>query len=379
MGLFGLKASQKPVGLDIGSKNIRVVAMSRSRGKPAITHYGKIAVPPGAIGEGEITDVAAISELLKELWRKAKISQREVHLGVANQKVIARLIEFPYMTREELEGAIEFQAQEFIPIPLEEAVLDFEILGEVITEEGERKVEILLVAAQKEMVYRYVEALEGAGLKPIAVDFSSLAIARANLYGTGSSNAPEDQGPVISAYINIKSELTNIVITENDKVRFTRVSGFAGNDFSQKVADLLVIPLSQAERLKAEIGLSPNPEEKLEDVLPEYQGDMDRVKLVREILIQEAERFANEIKRSFNFYLTQTGGKGKGVNRIILTGGGSVFRNLDLFITSALGIKTEFGHFLDRFAVKDPRLKEEIEKDEASLAVSIGLALREFE
>ncbi|MDI6799086.1 MAG: type IV pilus assembly protein PilM [Actinomycetota bacterium] len=377
MGLFGIKASKKPVGLDIGSKHIRVVEMGRSHGRPAISRYGMIDIPPGVMVEGEITDVNAMAELLKELWKKAKISQSEVHLGVANQKVIARLIEFPLMTRDELEGAIEFQAQEFIPIPLEEAVLDFEILGEVTTEEGERKVEILLVAAQKDMVYRHVEALEKAGLKPIAVDLSSLAIARANLYGGQASPESESQPQAITAFINIESGLTNIVIAENDKVRFTRVSGLAGDDFSQKVADLLVIPLSQAKKLKAEIGLSPNPDEKLGDVLPEYVDDMDRVKLVREILIQEAERFVNEIKRSFNFYLTQTGGKV--VNRVVLTGGGSVFRNLDLFMSQALGITTVFGKFLDRFAVRDPRLKQDVEKDEPSLAVSIGLALREFE
>lgn len=374
LALFG--SALKPVGLHIGSKHIRVVALGRSRGKPAITHYGKVSLPTGLMAEGEIIDPIAMSSLLREVWKKAKIPSKDVHLGIANQKVVARLIEFPFMTREELEGAIEFQAQEFIPIPLEEAVLDFEILGELAGVEGDRKVEILLVAAQKEMVYRYVESLEKAGLYPVSVDLSSLAIARANLFGARDSFGPKEQSAV-TAFVHIESGLTSIVIAENGRVRFTRVSGFSGDDFSQKLADLLVIPLSQAEKLKRELGLSLNSQEKLGDVLPEYIDDMDRVKLVREILDQEANKFVNEIKRSFNFYLTQTGGKA--VSKLVLTGSGSKFRNLDLFMTAALEIKTEFGHFLDRFPIKDNRLKEEVEADEPSLAICLGLALREFE
>ena len=141
-------------------------------------------MPFGAVVEGEIVDPQAVSGAIKELWKRTGLRVKDVAIGVSNQKVVVRLIDLPFMERDELAGAIQYQAQDYIPIPVEEAILDFQIIGDYMTPSDEHMMEVLLVAAQRDMIASAVSAVEGAGLKMAQVDVTAFALVRSLLGAT---------------------------------------------------------------------------------------------------------------------------------------------------------------------------------------------------
>ncbi|MDP3014391.1 MAG: type IV pilus assembly protein PilM, partial [Candidatus Subteraquimicrobiales bacterium] len=252
MGNFSLRKPFMPVGLEIGTNTFRAVQIKSTPTLPIIMAYGSTKVPHGAVEEGEIVDIETVANVLSRLWKQAGFVGKKVILGVANQKVVARLIELPYMEKSELKGAIQFQAQEYIPIPVEEAIIDFQVVGEFINESEERMMEVLIVAGQKDMINSNVAALEKAYLRPEVIDVSSFAIVNSLL---GTSPAIFEEGAESVALINIASGTTNIVVAEKGVPRFTRVTSLAGNDFTQAISDMLGVPFDEAEELKIKVGL----------------------------------------------------------------------------------------------------------------------------
>ena len=190
MGLFSFGASAPPVGLDIGTDHIRAAQVKPGGTLPVLTGYGAVGLPMGAVVEGEIVDVDAVSSALKELWRRSALGSKDVAIGVSNQKVVVRLIDLPFMERAELQGAIQYQAQDYIPIPIEDAILDFQIIGDYMTSADEHMMEVLLVAAQRDMISNAVQAVESAGLKLTEIDVTTFAIVRA-LMGVTPSVLPD--------------------------------------------------------------------------------------------------------------------------------------------------------------------------------------------
>ena len=124
------------VGLDIGTRTVHVAEVAGGRGTPTITNFGGVALPEGAVREGEIVDTAAVADAIKELYGAAKLKNKKVNLGVANQRVVVRQIDLPWMEEAELRSSLPFQVQEFIPIPVEDAQLDYHVLEEVQEERG---------------------------------------------------------------------------------------------------------------------------------------------------------------------------------------------------------------------------------------------------
>ncbi len=198
------------VGLDIGTRTVHVAEVAGGRGAPTITNFGGVALPEGAVREGEIVDTAAVADAIKELYGAAKLKNKKVNLGVANQRVVVRQIDLPWMEESELRSSLPFQVQEFIPIPVEDAQLDYHVLQEVEDEEeGSRTLRILLVAAHKDMLAAHMEAAQAAGLKPVGVDLNPFAqlrvVARDNaLHGGGAE-----------VLVDIGGGVTDIVVHEN--------------------------------------------------------------------------------------------------------------------------------------------------------------------
>jgi len=373
VGIFSFKSSLKFIGLDIGTNTIRVAQLSYSKGTPILTNYGKIQIPRGAVTDGEILEPEVVANSLTELWKKMRLAEKKVVVGVANQKVVVRLIELPFIEKEELKGAIQFQAQEFIPIPVEEAILDFEIVGDFVNENEEHVVEVLLVAAQKDMIGKNIEALEKAGLKPIAIDVSSFAITRTLTLGSPPSLLTEEVKNNVTAFIQIGAGITNIVIAENGVARFTRVSTLAGNDFTKSIMDAQGLPFDEAEDLKINVGLASAKGKKLAGIPKKYR---DKATNVQEVLEGVATKFVSEIRRSFDYYLSQA--SVKEIKKIILIGSGAMLKNLDSFMNENLQADVSFGCPLEKIKIGPGLPEEEIREDEMSMAICLGLALREF-
>lgn len=374
MGLISVR-NGTPVGLDVGTNTLRAVQVASGRPGPTLVKCGTIDVPAGAVVDGEVIDVEATAQALGRLWRSENFSTKRVVLGLANQKVIVRLIELPHMEGEELKGAIRYQAQDFIPIPVEEAIIDYQVLREFVDEDqDERKIEVLLVAAQKDMINQAVAMVTRAGLTPDAIEVSSLALVRSLLPEVPVVPSEEElsNGDKAIALINIASGTTNIVVVEDHLPRFSRVSTFGGNAFTEAVADRLNMPFDEAEELKMNTGLPPVGKKQSNGM----KNHKDEVEKCHEVLGREVTKFVAEVRRSLDYYLSQVR-QAKGITRVVLSGGASRLKNLADYLHEELQLTIESGHPLDRVTVGGELSEDSVREQELSLAISLGLAFRE--
>ena len=370
MAPISLGAVPPPVGLDVGTDFIRVAQIRAAGSGTSLSAYDMVAIPFGAVIEGEVVDTEAVSAALRDLWRRMGLRNKTVAVGVSNQKVVVRLIDLPYMERAELAGAIQYQAQDYIPIPLEEAIIDFQIIGDYMTPADEHMMEVLLVAAQWDMVSSIVTAVEGAGLRLAQIDVTAFALVRALLGPTASwldemSDAP---GGAIGV-VHIGSGLTNIVVVERGLPRFTRVSSLSGNQFTQAVASVLNLTFDEAEDLKNRIGLPSidTPEDLPTDIDPQV------VKSVQDALEREANKFIAEVRRSFDYYLTQAV-QVRNIGRIYLTGTGAELRHLPTYIERGLQTEVVLGDALVGIQAASSA-EQAVLADRMGCAAAIGLAL----
>ena len=169
----------KTVGLDIDRGSIKAVQISGAGGGYTLQHVGYHRLPPGTILDGEVADHDLLAAEIREFWDSHSFNGKAVTLGVSNQKVVVRLLDFPHMAQADLQGAISFEAQDHIPMPLDEAVLDYVVLGP--REERSDLDRVLVVAAQREMISRYTSAVRTGGLRPAGVDVKALSLTRSTL------------------------------------------------------------------------------------------------------------------------------------------------------------------------------------------------------
>jgi type IV pilus assembly protein PilM len=203
-------------------------------------------LPGDTVREGDVVDQAVLSQSLRELFDGAHLSKR-VRVGVANQRTVMRTLELPPLTdAKELAAAVRFSAQDQVPMPLANAVLDFHPLGVVETPAGPRQ-RVVLVAAQRDMIERLLAAVRNAGLTPVGVDLSAFALIR-SLYRADQ----DDDGRVL--YVNVDG-LTNVAIAEGTVCRFTRVVGGGVEEMAVELAERRAIPLAEARELIAQVDL----------------------------------------------------------------------------------------------------------------------------
>jgi type IV pilus assembly protein PilM len=363
-------AAPPPVGLDIGTDYIRAAQIKQSGSGNVLTAYGSVTMPFGAVVEGEIVDPEAVSGALKELWKRTGIRTKDVSIGVSNQKVVVRLIDLPFMERDELAGAIQYQAQDYIPIPIEEAIIDFQIIGDYMTPADEHMMEVLLVAAQRDMIAAAVTAVEGAGLKLAQVDVTAFALVRALLGTTTGWLAEEAEAPGEAlGVVHISSGLTNIAVVERGIPRFTRVSSLAGNQFTQAIANVLNLTFDEAEALKIRAGL-PSIDAPQE---PMNGEDSQLLQTAQDALEREANKFIAEVRRSLDYYLTQATQAGT-IRRIYLTGTGSQLKNLPSYLEKGLQTSVVLGDPLSQIQASGA-VEQAILADRMGCAAAIGLAL----
>jgi len=346
------------LGLDIGTSSVRAAEVSRKTHPPTLERFSSVDLPRGAVSGGEISDVTAVAAAVKQLVRKARFSVKRTAIGIGNQKVVVRQIDMPAMEEEELKGALQFQAQEYIPIPIEDAILDFQVLEETTNENGERTLKVLLVAAQREMVNTFVDVAQQAGLDPAVVDLSSFADMRALATTTPLLGSRESE-----AIIDIGAGVTNIVAHEQGTPRFVRILPMGGNDITDALVSGLGIQPDEAEGVKARIGLTP-------------EGGPAPAEGAAKFIDQRASAFVDEVRGSVDYYLTQPGAAR--ISTVILTGGGSKIPGLHERLASALHLPVEEGQPLAPVQLgKLSQTPDELAHLSAVCAVAVGLAMRE--
>jgi type IV pilus assembly protein PilM len=344
------------IGLDIGTSAVRAVQLSVSRrGGATLERVGQVALPPGAVRDGEVVEPETVAAAVQTLWRTFHFSGRKVALGLANQQVVVRQVDVPYMPEAELRRSLTLQAQDYVPIPIEQAVLDVHVLENIEQPDGSRISRVLLVAAQRGMVDAFLTVVRRARLEPVGLDLHAFALLRA----LGDQDVLDDgEGELL---LDVGASVTNVVVHTGGVPRFVRILAVGGGAITDSLTGSLDMTPEEAEETKASIGIPTDHLLALED---------ERARIIGE----RASRFVEDIRNSVDYYRAQ--GAGVPITRAILTGGASQLPNLRERLTEALGVPVEYGRPLDKLKLGRLRLpREELDRAQPFLAVALGLAL----
>jgi type IV pilus assembly protein PilM len=341
------------IGLDVGSTAVRAAELTEGT-PPTVVRAAQVPLPLGAVENGEVRDVPAVSEALRELWTRGGFKSKKVWMGVGNQRVVVREIALPAMPEKELRQSLGFQVQEFIPMPVDEAVLDYHLIEENEID-GRQMIRLLLVAAQKAMVETLVAAATGAKLEPMGLDLVPFALVRA-VGASGAGMELESTGG--EAVVDIGAHVTNIVVHATGETRFVRILPSGGRDITVAIARGLSVEDGVAERLKrgeAVEGIDATPEQALE------------------IAMKRATQFVDEIRSSLEFYTAQT--QGARIDRVLVSGGGSKLEGFIQILRQRMPVTVEPGRVFSRVGSQLSLSADAQTEAEPVLATAVGLAI----
>jgi type IV pilus assembly protein PilM len=354
-------AGRTAVGLDIGTSGVRAAELTFGKGPATLQRFGQVALPQGAVRDGEVVDPQLVADAIKHLWSTAKFSTKNVVLGVANQKVIVRQVDLPWMPGDELRKSLGLQVQDFLPIPIEQAILDYHPISEVTAEGGNRLLRVLVVAASRDMVLTALEAVKRAGLRATQVDLTPFAVLRALGRVDEIGSAPSSQSGT-EALIDIGAKVTNIVIHQNGNPRFVRILLMGGDNVTEAVSERLGVPFDQAVTVKQQLGMSP--------VRGEALSDHPAARVIE----ASAGSFVEEVRGSLDYYLAQPASVP--LQRIVLSGGGARLGGLAQRLAAATRLPVEPGVASAALKIgKTGLTDEQLSYVEPQIAVPVGLAL----
>lgn len=340
------------IGLDIGTSAIRAAQVSGGRGGSSLLSFGQVALPPGAVVDGEVRDPGPVSEAIGQLWKRAKIRSKRVVIGVANQRVVVRQVDLPYQDEKEFRAALRFQVGDHIPMPVESAELDFQILEDYNSANGEHMMRVLLVAAATDMVEAFVGAATAGGVEVAGIDLTPFAVARAV-----SASARGEAGVGGSeAIVDVGAGVTNVLVHHNGEPRFVRILLVGGDETTDALASTLSVSKEEAEAVKLDLGRGVG------------SADAQRV------LAQNVERLVDEIRGSIDYYLSQE--DSEPLSSVILTGGGSVAPGLAQRLEQTVRVQVRRGAVLSEMNVSKSGLtQDQLTQVEPVAAAAVGLAM----
>lgn len=335
------------VGLDIGSKTIKIVEVTkegntfRLRGSGVIGFQG--VTPDKATDANELTSLATV---IKKLHKEAGISSKDVAIALPEAQVFTRTVKFPPLTDQEIASAVKWEAEQYVPIPIADAIVQHQII-ERRDNVAPPEVVVLLVAAPKNLVEPYTRVVQMAGLSVVGVETELIALSR--------SLAPQNQTVLL---VDFGARSTDIAIVKNTQLTFTRTIPTAGEAFTRAVAQGLGVELSQAEEYKRAYGLSGS----------QLEG---KIKVALDPIFRIV---VDEMKKAIHFY--QSEDKGEAPKSIILSGGTAGMPETISLLTRMMGIEVIIGNPFARIAV-DPEAAKSLAPFAPLYSIAVGLALRE--
>jgi type IV pilus assembly protein PilM len=353
------RRGKKLVGLKIGASKLAAARVINSGGVSELVQVAQAELEPGIIVGGELREPDALAEALKLFFRKHKLPRQGVRLGIASNRIGVRTFDLPGVEDEkQLDNAVRFRAQEALPIPLEEAVVDYHVLSDIVNDEGVRIRRVLLVVAYRELVDRYVAACRKAGIKLAGIDLEGFAALRA----LGGDEAPANAALVVAS---IGHDRSTLAVSNGSICEFTRVIEWGGQNLNVAIARVLDMAPSEAEPIKHAVSLL-EPAEAWEALTGEQA-----VK-VRDAIQNELQVFSRELISSLQFYQGQPGSLG--IGEIVLSGGTAQLPGIDAELGRMIGVSVRVGDPLGRV-----RRGKKVSADQpfGSLAVAIGLGIEE--
>jgi type IV pilus assembly protein PilM len=346
--------SRSAVGLDVGSSSIKAVELSvkgRSGGFE-LSHLGVASVPAEAIVQGAFLNASAITDAIREAIENGKIKTKNVAAAVSGHSVIVKKVSLPAMSREELDEQIRWEAEQYIPFDVNEVNLDFQILG---SGNDDGQMEVLLVAAKKDLIDDYVQVIHEAGLVPVAIDVAAFAVENAF-----EANYDAARGQTV-ALVNIGAQVVNINIVSNGVPCFTRDITTAGNQYTEEIQKALSISFGEAERIKLGGRRTDS-----QDVVPQE---------VEQAVQSVTETVIGEISRSLDFYgATSADAR---IEKVYLAGGASKVSGFAKAFHDRTGLAASALNPLTRMIPSNRFEADYLDDLAPALCVGVGLALRE--
>jgi len=350
--LFQFSKAKQLFGLDIGSSILKVAQLMDTKKGCGLEKFGIKQLAPELIVDGTIMDAARVIDAIKELLAEQKMKIKDVALSISGHSVIVKKITVPSMTEEELEESIKWEAEQYIPFDINDVNVDFHILGQAESPEGQSQLSILLVAAKKDKLNEYTSLVTEIGLNPAVVDVDAFAIE--NMY---ERNYDIKEGEVV-VLVNVGASVMNVNILKNGTSTFTRDISIGGNRYTEMLQKELNLGYEEAEKVKRSEEVEGLNSDALMNVINTVNSEI-----------------ASEISRSVDYFKTTSAHEN--VEKIILCGGSSKIKGLTSFLSERLAVPVEISDPFKKITV-DPKLfdLDYVREMGPMSSVVIGLALR---
>ncbi len=341
------------LGLDISSTSVKLLELSKNGDRFRVEAYGVEPLPPNAVVEKNINDVEGVGEAVKRLVSRVKATSKQAAVAVAGSAVITKTIEMDSaLSDEEMENQITVEADQYIPYPLDEVAIDFEVQG--LSERNPDQVEVLLAACRKENVELREAVLDLGALKPAVVDIEAHAMKRAfDLVKPQLGSNPDD---LVVAIIDIGATMTTLSVLADDKAIYTREQLFGGKQLTEEIQRRYSLSYEEAGLAKKQGGL---PDDYLDEVLEPFK-----------------EAVLQQVTRSLQFFFSSS--QYDDVDYIVLAGGTSSIDGLADLIESKLGTPTIMANPFMDMALTSKVDADALANDAPALMIACGLAMRSF-
>ena len=356
MGFAELFKSKKPpvLGLDISSTAIKLLELGKHGDRLRVESYAVEPLPPNSVIEKNISDVEAVGEAIKRAVKRSGSRNKFAAAAVAGSAVITKTISMPAtLTEDDMEQQIELEADQYIPYPLEEVNLDFELLGP--TENDPERVDVLLAASRSENVDVRIAAIELAGLKAKIIDVEAYAIE--NSFAMLASQLPEQGIDQTIAVVDVGATMTTLNVMHDLKTIYTREQVFGGKQLTEEIQRRYGLSYEEAGMAKRQGGLPDN--------------------YVPEVLEPFKDAMAQQVSRSLQFFFSSS--QYNTVDHIVLAGGSAMILGIDELIANKLGVHTSVANPFTNMTLASRVKAQSLSNDAPALMIACGLAMRSFD
>ena len=352
-GLFGKKKTTQVLGLDISSTTVKLLELSFSGGRFRVESYAVSSLPQDAVIEKSVNDVDGVSNAIRTVVAQSRTKLKNVAAAVAGSSVITKLIDMPEgLSEDDMETQLTLEADQYIPYPLEEVAIDFQIQGP--SPERDKQVEVLLAACRRETIESRVEAIEASELIPRIMDVEAYAMERAFSLIKGQLSLDEDSTVAI---VDIGATMTTLSVLNNGQTIYTREQLFGGKQLTDEIMRRYGLPLEEAGLAKKQGGL---PDDYEPEVLEPFK-----------------EAVVQQVARSLQFFFSSS--QYNDVDHIILAGGVSSMEGLEQLVQEKLGTPTVVANPFAQMSISSRVNAVALSSDAPAMMIACGLALRSFD
>ena len=353
MGLFG-KSGTALLGVDISSTAVKLLEIRRQGGRYRVESYAVEALPTDSVVEKSITNLDAVTAAVAGAVKRSRTKLKDVALAVPGSAAISKTVNMPSgLSEEDMQAQIEIEAEKYVPHPLDEVSLDFQVLGPAARDPG--SVEVLLVASRSDNVDTRVDACEGAGLKTRVVDVESYATE--NAFALLAEDLPAHGEGQRIAVVDVGATMTTLSVFENQRIIYTREQVFGGRQLTEEISRRFGLSIEDAGRAKRQGGL---PDSYEDEVLHPFMDSM-----------------AQQITRALQFFYGSS--QHNSVDSIVLAGGCASIVGIDDLVRDQAGIPTFIANPFVNMSVSNRVRPQTLVEDAPALLIACGLAMRSFD